>query len=101
MKTVNPNANIYFYISNAFQLDIDISKYWMEKDEQKEGSIAKSDFINSLRWLPLGLLENDIKRIMDQDVIYTSSGRVDYYDIMNSDDFKKILFSYNIRQQLQ
>ncbi len=65
LKTVNPNADIYFYIDKAFMLDIKISKYWMEKDEQKEGSIAKSDFMNCLRWLPLGLLENDIKRIMD------------------------------------
>ena len=32
------------------------------------------DFVNSLKWLPQGLLDSDIKRIMDQDVIYTSAG---------------------------
>ena len=45
----NLKADIYFYIKNAFFIDIDVSKYWVSKDVQKEGSIERTDFMNSLR----------------------------------------------------
>ena len=101
LTTAHQKKNIYYFINKSFAVGIDISELWLKKDDTKEGNISKQDFINILKWLPLGLLENDITKIMNEDVTYISNSRVDYLDIMKSSEFEKMFFTFNVKREIK
>ena len=101
ITTSHQKKDIYYYIKVAFSIGIDISAKWLEKDAFKEGNISKQDFLNILKWLPLGLLDSDITKVMNEDVSYISKSRVDYLEIMNSSEFEKMLFTFNVKKRIK
>ncbi len=40
-----------------------------------------------LKWLPLGLVEKEIDHIMNNEIVYTDNGEIDYLVIINDPKF--------------
>lgn len=68
MEVDQASTDIYSHLKKAFNLDIDISKLWLEKDINREGSISRNEFKNILKQLPIGLLEKDINKVMSENI---------------------------------
>lgn len=65
-----------------------------------EGILERNVFVNILKWLPIGMTDDDIEKIMNNDIKFNDSGRVNYLSIVNDSVFKRMKLVYQLRKNL-
>ena len=68
-------------------MGVDIESQFFKFDIDREGSLPTHIFRLLLKWLPIGLVEKEIDHIMNNEIVYTNSGEVDYLVVLNDPKF--------------
>jgi len=80
-------ASLSYILRKAAELQIDIRKEFQAHDPLELSVISRVQFWGVLLSLPLGLNEDELMEIFDNDLNYDNNGNVDYISILNSDIF--------------
>lgn len=97
---LNTRTNLMLCFQKSYQADIDIEQLLLERDAQREGYVKANDFRNLLKWLPLGLRDEEIEEIMQTQVSYSDTGDVDYVKYTANLQFQEICETFRVRQEL-
>lgn len=89
-KGLNLRTHMFTLIEKAYYCGIDVENEFLKYDSTAEGSLQVIDFKAFIRSLPFGVLDSEIEELLENDVIYTDNGRVDYQHIIQNAEFKKI-----------
>lgn len=60
------------------------------QDVYNEGTLSALQFRNTLKWLPIGMTEEELDYVMQNSVSYAENGGVNYVKLLMSSQFKTI-----------
>lgn len=81
---------MFTLVEKAYYCGIDVENEFLKYDSTVEGSPQVIDFKSFIRSLPFGVLDSETEDLLENDVIYTKNGRIDYQHIVQNAKFKKI-----------
>ena len=76
-----------YILRKAAELQIDLRREFLSHDLLELSVISRVNFWGILLSLPLGLNEDDLEEVFDNDLNFDNNGNVDYVTILNSDIF--------------
>lgn len=71
-------------IQKAYEGGIDVEDIFIKADTFKEGTLSIMNFRNILKWLPIGINEEELDYIMFNTVSYAENGGVNYVKLLTS-----------------
>lgn len=71
-------------------MEIDLRKEFIRKDPLELSVLPRVQFWNVIISQPLGLNEDELNEVFDNDLNFDNYGNVDYTSIINSDIFVKL-----------
>lgn len=98
--TLGARNNLMMCFQRAFAGGIDVEQLLLARDPNLEGQIKATEFRRILKWLPLGLTEDEIEHIMRSQVPYNDIGNVNYVNFCNNMQFKEMKFSYKLKKSM-
>ena len=96
----NPRSNLLYLFQKSFDAGIDIEAELMKLDEGFEGNLQYEAFRNFLRWLPMGLLDNEIEEILEKEVVFCENARINYLSILQNSSFQQMKLRYQAKKSL-
>ncbi|EGR33535.1 hypothetical protein IMG5_049950 [Ichthyophthirius multifiliis] len=97
----NSRKNIFLSLQMAYEAGIDVEQQILKEDLYHEGSLTCEQFRNFLKWLPVGLLQEEIDYIMNNSISFTDIGTVNYLDLLNSVEFLNIKNHHEFQKQVK
>ena len=89
-RPIVKEASLNYILKQAAKLQIDLRREFVKKDPLELSVLSRVQFWGIIISLPLGLNEEDLQEIFDNDLNFDSYGNVDYKSILNSDIFVKL-----------
>lgn len=80
----NGRKNLMLCVQKAYEGGIDVESMLIKADEFKEGTLSTLMFRNILKWLPVGITDDELDYIMDNSVTYSDNGGVNYVKLLTS-----------------
>lgn len=80
-------ATLSYILRKSAELQIDLRQEFLGHDPLDLSVISRVNFWGILISLPLGLNEEELNEIFDNDLNFDNNGNVDYVSILNSDVF--------------
>lgn len=72
----------------------------IKADEYKEGTLSSLVFRNILKWLPIGITEEELDYIMNNSVTYSDNGGVNYMKLITSAQFRNIKDNFEFKKSM-
>lgn len=89
-RSIVKEASLSYILKKAAQLQIDLRKEFIRKDPLELSVLSRVQFWNIIISQPLGLNENELNEVFENDLLFDNYGNVDYTSIINSDIFCKL-----------
>ena len=89
-RPIVKEASLNYILKQAAKLQIDLRREFVKKDPLELSVLSRVQFWGIIISLPLGLNEEDLQEIFENDLNFDSYGNVDYKSILNSDIFVKL-----------
>lgn len=82
-----------YVIHKCLELGIDLYNICKGYDKTNTGTIAKENLSSILLWLPIGITAKELKIITEKDLVYSPTGKVDYQEIFEKEEYLKLIKS--------
>ena len=92
--------NLILLFEKCFEAGIDIEEEFLRLDQYLEGNLEYTLFKNVLKWIPAGLLDQEIDTILNKEVVYSENGRVNYLVFIQNPVFRQMKLKYLLRKSL-
>lgn len=77
-RPINKEASLSYILKKAAQLQIDLRKEFIRKDPLELSVLPRVQFWNIMISQPLGLNEDELNEVFDNDLNFDNYGNVDY-----------------------
>ncbi|EAR94381.2 EF hand protein (macronuclear) [Tetrahymena thermophila SB210] len=94
----NNRKNLMLCFQKAYEAGIDVEEMLIKEDPYQEGTISTQHFRNILKWLPVGINEEELDSIMKTSITYSDNGSVNYIKLLTSTQFKSIKEQYRFKK---
>ena len=86
-RPLTKEASINYILRKAAELQLDLRKEFVQNDPHELSVLPRVKFWGILMSLPLGMNEEEMQEVFDNDLNFDNYGNVDYTSILNMDIF--------------